>query len=152
MIIGGFNNMKINFTKKQYKQLLDLVYLGEWTANSSKAGDETNKDYEEMYQYILSFAKSYGYDDLITYEKILDGYFPTNEYEESLQPIIDENDNDVFWNELTGRLAKRDLAKKGEKFQSHDDLLKHLFQIEKTYEIEFEKNGVDNLVIKKNNS
>ena len=56
--------MKINFTKKQYKQLLDLVYLGEWTANSSKEADERNEEYSALFRYICSFAKEFGLDEL----------------------------------------------------------------------------------------
>ena len=38
MNYGGFLEMKTNFSKKQYQHLLDLLYLREWTANSSKLG------------------------------------------------------------------------------------------------------------------
>ncbi len=140
--------MKINFTKQQYKHLVELLYLGEWTANSSKVQGERNNDYDALYQYVCSFAKQFGLDDDITYDKSLDGYYPTLQFEENLQPIINHNDNEVFWNELSIRLAKRDLAKLNEDLPTSDAYVERLFQIEEKYEDEFAKHGIENLVIK----
>jgi hypothetical protein len=144
--------MKINFSKKQFKQLLDLVYLGEWTANSSKLMDERNVAYDELFQYVCSFAKDFGFDDTITYDNELNGYYPTLDFEEQLQPLITNNDNEVLWSELSGRLAKRDLVEMEETFQTKDAYFKKMFEIVERYETEFEKNGLTNLVIKENQS
>jgi hypothetical protein len=38
------------------------------------------------------------------------------------------------------------------KFQTKDAFIQKMFEIEGNYEIEFEKNGIKNLVIKSNNS
>ncbi|WP_096185653.1 hypothetical protein [Evansella halocellulosilytica] len=144
--------MKINFTKKQYKQLLNIAFLGNWTANSTRLPDEIHEEYHDIYQYICSFAKNFGYDNVITYDKKFDQYFPTLEFEEPLQPIIDENDDRVFWEELSNRLAKRDIAMTGEEFQTNDDYIEKLFKAKEKYEIEFGQNGIENLVIKERTS
>ena len=139
--------MKINFTKKQYKHLLDLVYLGEWTANSSKYSSERNTEYDELFQYVCSFAKDFGLDHLVPIDKGSNEHFPTLEYEEELQPLIDENDNDVFWNELSSRLAKRDVASSENTVATIEESRLKYFQIESEYEKEFVDNGLENLQI-----
>lgn len=128
-----------------------MAHLGEWTANSSKVHGERHEEYDELFQYICSFAKDFGYDDIIKYEKTLAGYYPTLEFEEHLQPLIDDNDNDVFWNQLSMRLAKRDMKKREDKFQSKDDYMKKMIEIEGQYEDEFENNGLENIMIKESN-
>ncbi|MDV6379261.1 hypothetical protein ORD22_13655 [Sporosarcina sp. GW1-11] len=141
--------MKINFTKKQFKHLLDLVHLGEWTANSTRDSEQLIKEYEELYQYINSLAKDFGYEEIIQYDQKLNDYYPTQEYENQFQPIIDANDNEVFWNELSIRLAKRDLAKEAVVPRDADERFKRLIEIEERYAEEFDENGLDRLVIMK---
>ncbi|WP_262174215.1 hypothetical protein [Saccharococcus sp. Marseille-Q5394] len=143
--------MKINFTKKQFKTLLDLAYLGEWTANSIRPDDERFADYDELFQYICLHAKDMGYDDLVPYDRELNAYYPSKEYEEQLHPIIDDNDDYVFWEKLSGNLAKRDLDQEGGTFDTLDDRFLRLLEIEERYEKEFEENGLANLVIKEDN-
>ena len=53
--------MKINFTKKQFENLLKLVYLGEWMANAHKTDDIIEK-YREMLFYVFSFAEEFGFE------------------------------------------------------------------------------------------
>ncbi|MDG5789364.1 hypothetical protein QA612_18035 [Evansella sp. AB-P1] len=54
--------------------------------------EERHKKYDELCDYIYSFAKDFGYDDLIEYDKSLNRYLPTLKFDEFVQPIIDEND------------------------------------------------------------
>lgn len=139
--------MKINFTKKQFKTLLDLAYLGEWTANSIRPDDERFADYDELFQYICSFAKDMGCEDLVPYDRELNAYFPSQEYENQLHPIIDDNEEYIFWEKLSGHLAKRDLDREGGTFDTLDDRFRRLLEIEERYEKEFEENGLSNLRI-----
>lgn len=141
--------MKINFTKKQFKHLLDLVHLGEWTANSSRESDTLIKEYEELYQYINSLAKDFGYEEIIQFDKKLNDYFPTQAYENELQPIIEVNDNEVFWNELSSRLATRDLANEKVVPRDADEQFKRLLEIEQRYEEEFVEHGLSRFILKK---
>lgn len=122
--------MKINFTKKRYNYPLDLVYLGEWTANAFKDYDERDTEYDALFKYICSFAKDIGVENLVPFNTVLDTHFPTQEYEQQLQPIIDDNDNDVFWQELSSRLAERDLAKEGKTYATQDEAMMKYFGVE----------------------
>ena len=139
--------MKINFTKKQYKQLLDLVYLGEWTANSSKDADERETEYEALFEYVCSFAKDFDVAHLVPFDKKLNAHIPTIEYEQQLQPLIDANDNDIFWQELSSRLANQDLAQAKKTYATHEEAMLKFFESQGKYEKEFEDHGLSNLII-----
>jgi len=71
--------MKINFTKKQYEDLIKLVYLGNWFVNSHRTNDVV--EYEELEQYIFSYFEDFGMEQYIEYDKTIDEYFPTREFE-----------------------------------------------------------------------
>jgi L-rhamnose mutarotase len=143
--------MKINFTKKEYRLLLDMVEMAEWVLNAHKtASSDEIKKYSDLYQKILSYAKDMGFENLIVYEKDLDGYFATAEYEESEHMrYIEEFEDDVFWDALPHRLAERDLIKEvGEKKYEEMEFVERaskLVEIEYFYYKELEDNGIDNL-------
>lgn len=146
--------MKINFTKKQYEDLVKLVYLGTWMVNAHRTDDRVEK-YEELEQYILSFYKDFGMENFILFDEELKRFFPTKEFEEEtdVEQYIDEYNNDIFWEELIDRLARRDFIRA----YGEENLLKMTWEerfekeqpfIDK-YDEEFEKNGIENLDIKK---
>ena len=147
----NWNDMKINFTKKEYRLLLDMVEMAVWVLNShrSNPSDEIMK-YSEIYQRILSYAKDMGFENLITYDKELGGYYATFEYEESEHMrYIEEFEDDVFWDAIPHRFAMRDLVKQvGEKKYKEmgfEERATKLLEIESIYYKELEENGIDNL-------
>jgi len=150
-VLHEWNDMKIEFTKKEYRQLLDMVEIAEWVLNSHSTGpSEETKEYSGIYQKILSYAKDMGYENLITYDKDLDGYFATAEYEESEHMrYIEEFEDDVFWEALPHRLAVRDLVKQfGEKEYAEmefEERVSKILELEAIYNKEIEENGIDNL-------
>lgn len=141
--------MKVNFTKKQYKTLLDLVYMGEWTVNSSSTYEDRNKASEEMFQYICSFAKAFGYENLVQFDQEFQTYFPTQDYEDEMHQVIKSNDEIVFWDMLANELAKRDANQERNIPFEDDARVKRFFELENRYEEEFIEYGVANLFLKK---
>ena len=143
--------MNINYTKKEYRLLLDMVEIAEWVLNAHKtASSDEIKKYSDLYQRILSYAKDMGFENLIIYDKNLDGYFATSEYEESEHMrYIEEFEDDVFWDALPHRLAVRDLVKEvGEKKYEEMEFVERatkLVELESIYYKELEENGIDNL-------
>ena len=106
--------MKIAFTKKQFENLLKMVYLGNWMANAHRT-DDTIEKYEDLEYYIFSFAKDFGFKEYADDEKVGDGkFYPTCVFEEEtdINKLHDEYDNDTFWNEIVDRLAERDFVRK----------------------------------------
>lgn len=143
--------MKINFTKKQFKTLLDLIYTGEMIINGNRIPDEVIEEYDELQQYIYSFAKEMGYEDLMEYNKEYNGYYETRKYEESgIYDLIEEYNNNVFWDELASNLAERDIANKyGEEIVNleHEDIVTAIWRREDEYSEEFSENGLLNLKV-----
>ena len=143
--------MKINFTKKQFRLLLDLVYAGNMVINSTKIADDESKEHEELQSYIFSFCKDFGFEDLAELDRESGKYYETREYEESgIMEFIDEYDGYIFWDQLVTNLAKRDANKKiaaRATDPSAEDLWKRTFEIEERYANEFEENGLENIKV-----
>jgi hypothetical protein len=149
--------MKISLTKQEYQLLLDMLYIATWIIKAHKVGDDPQEQpYEELEQKLFSFAKEAGYENLIEYEEKFGQYFPTRELEEEslARSFIDEYDNDSFWEELTARLATRDVARKLGGFDKLAALppmerIERLGNREDYYNAEFVANGLDNLKLVK---
>ncbi|PIC62622.1 hypothetical protein CSV79_16065 [Sporosarcina sp. P13] len=77
------------------------------------------------------------------------GSFPTQEYENQLQSIIDANDNEVFWNELSSHLVKKDLVKEAVVPRDANGQFRRLMEIRERYVDEFGENGLARLVVGK---
>jgi hypothetical protein len=147
--------MEIKLTKEQYESLLKLVYLGNWMINAIRLEDDRVKKYDEIEQYIFSFAKDAGLEKYIEFDKEYNKFFPTREFEEDpeLERYREEYEDEVFWDELADRLGARDFIREYgmeaiEKMDPEERFIKEQEFIIK-YEEEFEKNGLANLELLK---
>ena len=145
--------MKINFTKKQFEVLLKLVYMGNWVANAHRTGREDDKrieKYEEMQKYLLSFVKEFGLEKYVDIDN--EEMYPSIELEEDeTDELIDEYDNETFWEELIDRFARRDFVREyGEEEISKMDTMERIKKdhpfLEK-YQDEIYNYGIDRLEI-----
>ena len=146
--------MKIHLTKKEYRLLLDMLCISEWIMNSQDTEkNEKSEPYTKLEQKLMSYAKEYGYDNLITYSSSLEGYYPTKEYEfdEQVMSFIDDFEEHSFWEKLCSRLAQRDLVEElGVLKVKEMEPLQRMTEEDKfadKYYNEFENNGVKNLRI-----
>ncbi len=145
--------MKINFTKKQFEVLLKLVYMGNWVANAHRTDREDDKrieKYEEMQKYLLSFAKEFGLEKYVDIDD--EKMYPSRELEEDeTDELIDEYDNETFWEELIYRFTRRDFVREyGEEEISKMDTMERIKKdhpfLEK-YQDEIYNYGIDRLEI-----
>jgi hypothetical protein len=147
--------MKIEISKKEYRTLLDVFHIADWVLHAYKAeeGPET-EEFRLLEQKILSLAGDMGFGHLVEYDAELKKYFPTREYEEtsSVMDAIVDYDNECFWEELTERLATRDLIRQeGKDKVMTMDFEERLVKMETSrgkYEEEFERQGLNRLEIK----
>lgn len=143
--------MKINFTKKQFRTLIDLIYAGELVVNGHRMPDEIDEEFLNLQQYIYSFAKQMGYEDLIEYSKKYNAYHETRKYDESrIHDFIEESEDEIFWSNLELNLAKRDIAEEyADKVDEleHTELLTLVWRREEEYSQEFYENGLDNVKV-----
>lgn len=148
--------MKIDLTRKEYRDLLDILFVANWVLNAYRVGEDPRTvRYGKLEQKLLALAKQMDYENLVQYVPEHNRYYPTREYEEtsSTQTFIIEYENDSFWEELTSRLAERDLARQLGGFDrvvalSPEELFEKLGQLEKFYDEEFSHNGLENLQLR----
>lgn len=146
--------MKINFTKKEYRLLLELIYLGDWLIHAyDESGSESTADYKMVVQKIYSYAKDMESEDLVEVSRRWNEYFPTRKLEEESRvfEFVRDYDDATFWRELEERLVERDLreqleletlqALRPEEYDAHAD------PISQEYWDEFVTFGIDRLRI-----
>lgn len=142
--------VEIKLTDEQYKNLVQLVYLGEWVINSFR--EERIKRYEDLEQQIYSFSKKAGLKKDIEFDEEDKLFYPTMEFEEKMQEYIDEYDDFFFWEQLVERLSARDFQKQyGEdnvRKMDIDEMVEKGYPFIEKYTDEFQKNGIENLEIK----
>ena len=143
--------MKFEYTKEEFKTLMDLVYAGNLLINGPRSKEERVAKYANMEQEIFKMASSFGIEGLIEYSDEFKEYMPTHEYEEDeFNNYIDDYDTSVFWEELVMRLARRDaLNYAGDVDQNITRVALKEMQLgfEEKYEEEIEANGIMNLKI-----
>jgi hypothetical protein len=148
--------MKVSFTPKEYRQLLELVHLGMWAVTAYQGEDTAAaRRYYDLDQQLLELAEGMGCADLVEVRE--DGTLqpsPKLSEDDRVRDIQGEFQNDVFWHELVSRLSDRDLS--GERVNraldtpgvepppSSEEQLKKL---EETYWEEFEKNDLARVVV-----
>ena len=133
--------MDITLTPKQYKALANLVYLGEWMANSGRLPADIVTEYRDVSELLYSRAKDAGLEDYV--EK---------EMEPVLEPHIEEYDEDNFWEKLEDRLSARDLerqfGREAVQKMSVEEYFKNLHAHAERYASAFEKHGLAKLDLK----
>ena len=147
--------MKINFTKKEYRNLLDLLVIADWVINSHRVGvDNETEKYNVLTQRLYSYAKDMGCSELLILDKSTGKYYPNKALEEEseVREFIECFEEDTFWQELIARLATRDLLKKyGENAFSELDVEQRISatcDAENEWEEEFNQYGLKRVGVK----
>jgi hypothetical protein len=147
--------MKLDVTKEEYRDLLDLLYMGNWVLHAHKTEEDPRmKSYDTVIQKVYSSAGAAGFGPLIQHDPGDGRYYPTPEFEDMTKAVtfIDEFVDDSFWDELVFRLAERDVAHRVGGYEqlrllSPDDRTALLTPAEERYSDEFYRNGLDHLVL-----
>lgn len=148
--------MKVSFTTKEYTRLLELAHLGLWVAGARPDDPATMPErYAEVAQKIFGLAETFGCADLV--ESDVNGELFANEKlaDGPAAEKLDQFLEDMFWTELVGRLAERDLlAEQGKDTTKLGEVVSEEEQdrveaLEQAYWREFEAKGVDYLVLLK---
>lgn len=149
--------MKIDLTKDEFRGLLDMVFLGDWVLSAYETSEEINPEkekYKTIVQKIYSFAKDFGFGDLIEHTPELNLYNESPEFEESeVQDYIAEYEENTFWEKLISSLAGRDALKDvtPEKIKklSDDERFTLMLKYEEKWAEEFDTHGLDRLDVRK---
>ncbi len=133
--------MELNLTRKQFRRLLDLAYIGNWILNSTR-GDDRIKDYDEVESLLFARAALEG---MPTLAELYEGeIIPSRAFAEGgIHEAIMEYENNVFFEILAEDLARRDMDDVPIDESNYDELVSRM----EAYISEFEVNGTDNITV-----
>ena len=99
--------MNLELSQKQFRRLLDLVYIGNWILNSTR-GDQRFTDYDEVESLLFGKAALEGMPSLA--ELYQGEIVPSRAFVEcGIHEAIMEYENNVFFDILAEDLARRDM-------------------------------------------
>ena len=133
--------MELELTRKQFRRLLDMVYIGTWILNSTR-GEDRFKDYDEVESLLFSKAAREG---MPTLADLYQGeIIPSRAFAEGgLHEAIMEYENNVFFELLAEDLARRDMDDVPIDESNLDELNRRI----DAYIDEFEAHGTDNITV-----
>ena len=133
--------MEIKLTQKQFRRLLDLVYIGNWVLNSTR-GDDRIRQYDEVESLIFSHCLSHGMSSLTElYEGEL---IPSRAFAEGgIHEAIMAYEDVTFFEILAQELALRDMDDPPITPENYDEIMERM----SVYLMEFEQNGTDNISV-----
>ena len=134
--------MNLELTDKEFRRLLDLVYVGNWVMNSMR-GENRIQAYDDVESKCFSYCLKTGMYSLF---EMVDGeVVPSAGFEEGgIQEAIMDYEDGIFYDILAEELARRDLS-----LTSEDGNSAELSQRMQEYMDEFEKNGLNNVTVEK---
>lgn len=128
--------MHIDLTPKEFRLLLDLVYIGNWVLNSTRGEDRfAQYDHLESKIFALSPALSELWEGQIV---------PSRAYAEGgIHEAIAYYEDNVFYEILAEELSRRDMDYPEITQENYDEMMGRMDE----YMSEFSQNGVDHLVL-----
>ena len=133
--------MQLEMSNKQFRRLLDLVYIGNWVLNSTR-GDERFEDYDQVESLLFAKAALEGMPQLA--ELYQGEIVPSKAFVEGgIHEAIMEYENNVFFDILAEDLARRDMDDVPIDESNYDELTSRI----DAYIAEFEEHGTDNILV-----
>ena len=131
--------MNIEMSEKEFRRLLDLVYVGNWVMNAMR-GENRIKEYDEVESKCFSYCLKSGMYSLF---EIVDGeVVPSAGFEDGgIQEAIMDYEDCAFFDILSEELARRDMSDSGS-----SDETELMGRIE-DYRREFDENGLDHVSV-----
>ena len=123
--------MQLELTEKEFRRLLDMVYIGNWILNSCR-DDDRFEDYDNLEEKLFSLCPEHGMRALV--QRWRGHSYPSRAYEEGgiHEAIADYED-----------LARRDMSAE----QISQDDAEELNARMEEYFAEFEKHGIENVKV-----
>ena len=133
--------MEIKMTEKQFRRLLDLVYIGNWVLNSTR-GDDRIREYDEVESLVFAECLRHGMPKLV--ELYQGELIPSRAFAEGgIHEAIADYENNIFFEILAEELARRDMDDVPIDETNYDELNRRI----DNYMAEFEQNGTDHVTV-----
>ena len=128
--------MQINLTPKEFRRLLDLVYIGNWVLNSTR-GEDRFQDYDDLESKL--FALSPALSELWNGTVVPSRAFADGGIHEAIAYYEDN----VFYEILAEELSRRDMDYPEITDDNYEEIIGRMDR----YMAEFELSGGQNLVL-----
>lgn len=133
--------MHIELTKKEFRRLLDMVYIGNWILNSTR-GDDRFADYDDLESKLFALCRENDMPALIEKNDGID--VPSTAFSEGgIHEAIMDYEDTVFYEILAEELARRDMDYQPVTRENYEELVSRMDD----YIAEFEAHGTDNILI-----
>lgn len=133
--------MNIELTKKEYRRLLDMVYIGNWVLNSTRGTDRFT-DYDQVESKIFSHCLETGMPSLV--DRWNGQIIPSRAYVEGgIHEAIMDYEDAIFFDILAEELARRDMDYVPISQNNYDELMSRM----EDYMEEFECHGTERLQV-----
>ena len=133
--------MQIELTNKEFRHLLDLVYIGNWVLNSTR-GDDRFAEYDDLESKLFGLCRNVGMKVLV--EDWNNTTIPSRAYEAGgIHEAIAYYEDNVFYEILAEELSRRYMGYADITPENYDEITGRMQQ----YMQEFEASGVDRLIL-----
>ena len=133
--------MQIDLTNQEFRQLLDLVYIGNWILNSTR-GEDRFQPYDHLESKLFGLCRENRMKVLVENWNGTD--VPSRAYVEGgIQEAIAYYEDNVFYEILAEELARRDMDYPEITDENYDEIVGRMDQ----YMEEFQDSGVDHLIL-----
>ena len=133
--------MQIDLTDKEFRHLLDMVYIGNWVLNSTR-GEDRFKEYDNIESKLFALCKN---TKLRILQEDWNGIcVPSKAYAEGgIHEAIGFYEDNIFYEILAEELSRRDMAYPEINEENYDEIVTRMDR----YMREFQCSGVDHLVL-----
>ena len=133
--------MELHMTEKQFRRLLDLVYIGNWVLNSTR-GDDRIKEYDQVESLVFSHCLDHGMTPLT--ELYQGELIPSRAFADGgIHEAIESYEDVVFYEILAEELALRDMDGEPLTRENYGALMDRI----DAYLSEFDQHGTDNISV-----
>ncbi len=133
--------MHIDLTTKEFRRLLDLVYIGNWILNSTR-GEDRFADYDHVESKLFGLCQGTGMQALVETSNGED--VPSHAFVEGgIHEAIAYYEDAVFYEILAEELSRRDMDYPDVTQENYTELVEKMAG----YMEEFQNSGVDHLVL-----
>ena len=133
--------MQIELSKKEFRRLLDLVYIGNWILNSAR-GDDRIPDYDNLESTLFALCRNTPMNSLV---ELWNGIpVPSQAFAEGgIHEAIADYEDTVFFDILAEELARRDMEYAPVTSENYAELVSRM----EDYITEFEAHGAENISV-----
>ena len=133
--------MQIDLSKRQFRMLLDMVYIGNWVLNSTR-GEDRFREYDDLESKLFALCRGQGMEVLAQdWEGTV---VPSQAYAEGgIHEAIAYYEDNIFYEILAEELSRRDMNYPEITDDNYAEILGRMDH----YMTEFQHSGLDHLVL-----